>query len=109
MKKPIYVTGHKNPDSDSICSAIAYSHLKNQLGMNTIPVRLGDLNNESKYILKKFGFDIPQYMHSAKCTLEEIEKDEAILIHKSATMKDALDAIITRKNKGAFVVNEQNY
>ena len=46
MRKPIYVTGHKNPDSDSICSAIAYSHLKNQLGMHTIPVRLGDLNND---------------------------------------------------------------
>lgn len=106
MRKPIYVTGHKNPDSDSICSAIAYSHLKNQLGMHTIPVRLGDLNNESKYILNKFGFNIPQALYSAKCTLEEIDKDEAILISKSATMKDALDAIITRKNKGAFVVNE---
>ena len=108
MKKPIYVTGHKNPDSDSICSAIAYSYLKNKLGMNTIPVRLGDLNNETKYILNKFGFNIPQYMHSAKCTLQEIEKDEAILINKNATMKDALDAIITRKNKGAFVVNENH-
>ena len=40
MDKPIYVIGHKNPDADSICSAIAYSALKNQLGMNTLPCRL---------------------------------------------------------------------
>ena len=50
MKKPIYVTGHKNPDSDSICSAIAYSNYKNLCGFNTIPVRLSELNNETKYI-----------------------------------------------------------
>lgn len=109
MKKPIYVTGHKNPDSDSICAAIAYSNFKNNLGMNTIPARLGELNNESKYILNKFGFSAPLRIFSAKCTLAEIDKDEAILIHKSDTMKEVLDAITKRKNKGAFVVDENNH
>ena len=108
MKKPIYVTGHKNPDSDSICSAIAYSNYKNLCGFNTIPVRLGELNNESKYILNKFHFEIPQLIHTAKCTLREIDKDDALLIHKDATMKEALDLIIKRKNKCAFVVNEES-
>lgn len=108
MKKPIYITGHKNPDSDSICAAIAYSNLKNQLGYETIPVRLGELNNESKYILNKFDFEIPQLIHTAKCTLAEIEKDDALLINKNATMKEALDAIITRKNKCAFVINQDS-
>ena len=54
MEKPIYVTGHKNPDSDSICAAICYSHLKNQMGFNTVPVRLSPLNKETSYILDKF-------------------------------------------------------
>lgn len=108
MNKPIYITGHKNPDSDSICSAIAYSNLKNQLGFQTIPARLGEMNNESKYILNKFKLDPPQLIHTAKCTLSEIEKDEALLIGKDATMKEALDAIIKRKNKCAFVVNDDN-
>ena len=106
MEKPIYVTGHKNPDTDSICAAIAYSHLKNQLGYQTIPVRLGELNNETKYLLNKFHFEIPLLVHTAKCTLSEIEIDEAILIRKNATMKEALDAILQRKNKGVFVVDE---
>jgi len=108
LKKPIYVTGHKNPDSDSICAAIAYSNFKNQLGMNTIPARLGELNSESKYILNKFGFNAPTRIFSAKCTLSEIEKDEAILIHKNDTMKETLDIITKRKNKGAFVVDNDN-
>lgn len=107
MKKPIYVTGHKNPDSDSICAAIAYANLKNKLGMHCIPARLGELNNESKYILSKFGFRAPYRLFSAKCTLAEIEKDEAILISKTSTMKEALDAIVKRKNKGAFVVSRE--
>ena len=108
MSKPIYVTGHKNPDSDSICAAIAYSNFKNNLGMNTIPSRLGELNNESKYILNKFGFSAPLRIFSAKCTLAEIEKDEAILIRKTDTMKETLDAITKRKNKGAFVIDDHN-
>ncbi|MGN1344136.1 MAG: putative manganese-dependent inorganic diphosphatase [Traorella sp.] len=106
MKKPIYVTGHKNPDSDSICSSIAYSYLKNQCGSQTLPIRLGELNNESKYILQKFKIEVPRLMHTAKCTLAEIDKDEAILINKTATMKEALDVIIKSKNKGLFVVNQ---
>ncbi|MBR0060501.1 MAG: DHH family phosphoesterase, partial [Selenomonadaceae bacterium] len=46
--KPIYVIGHRNPDTDSICSAIGYSHLKQALGINAVPARCGKINNETK-------------------------------------------------------------
>ena len=88
MEKPIYVTGHKNPDSDSICAAITYSYLKNQLGFQTIPVRLSPLNKETKYILEKFKAERPVMIHSAKCTLAEIEMDEALLVNRKTTMKE---------------------
>ena len=42
-----YIFGHKNPDTDSVCAAIALSHLKNQMGMNTTPAVLGAINNET--------------------------------------------------------------
>ena len=51
---PNYVVGHKIPDSDSICSAIALSYLKTTLGEDTIPARLGDLSPETLFILDKF-------------------------------------------------------
>ena len=56
---PNYVVGHKIPDSDSICSAIALSYLKTTLGEETIPARLGELTPETLFILDKFGFEQP--------------------------------------------------
>jgi manganese-dependent inorganic pyrophosphatase len=56
---PNYVVGHKIPDSDSICSAIALSYLKTTLGEETVPARLGNLSPETLFILDKFGFEQP--------------------------------------------------
>ena len=55
----IYVTGHKIPDSDSICSAIAVTYLKNALGIEAIACKQGDINPETTFILEKFGLDVP--------------------------------------------------
>jgi manganese-dependent inorganic pyrophosphatase len=56
---PNYVVGHKIPDSDSICSAIALSYLKTTLGEETVPARLGELTPETLFILDKFDFEQP--------------------------------------------------
>lgn len=109
MEKPVTILGHRNPDADSICAAIAYSALKNQLGAYTRPARLSAPNKETQYILKRFRQPSPILLHSAKCTLAEIEKDEAMLLRKDTTMKEALDAILSRKNKGIFVVDQNRH
>ncbi|MBW8191086.1 manganese-dependent inorganic pyrophosphatase [Neiella marina] len=57
---PAYAVGHKVPDSDSICSAIALSYLKTTLGEETVAARLGELSPETLYILDKFGFEQPE-------------------------------------------------
>lgn len=54
-----YVCGHKIPDTDSIVSAISLSYLKNKLGEETTPARQGELNPESAYVLKTYGFEAP--------------------------------------------------
>ncbi|MDG1922543.1 MAG: manganese-dependent inorganic pyrophosphatase [Glaciecola sp.] len=56
----MYVVGHKIPDSDSICGALAIAYLKNQIGEDAIPTRLGDVTPETQYILDRFGFDAPE-------------------------------------------------
>jgi manganese-dependent inorganic pyrophosphatase len=56
----LYIFGHKVPDSDSIISAIAMSYLKNKLGIQATPVRQGDINPESQYILDKFNLQAPE-------------------------------------------------
>ncbi len=56
----IYVFGHTNPDSDSIVGAISLSYLKNKIGEECVPTRQGEISPETKFILEKFGFDVPQ-------------------------------------------------
>lgn len=55
-----YVFGHTNPDSDSIVGAIALAYLKNKIGVECIPTRQGDISPETKFILEKFGYDVPE-------------------------------------------------
>jgi len=55
-----YIFGHTTPDSDSIVGAISLSYLKNQLNEDTTPTRQGDVNPETKWILKKFGYPAPE-------------------------------------------------
>ena len=57
---PIYVTGHRNPDTDSIVSAIAYAALRNALGdREFVAARLGHVSDETQLILDRFGFQPP--------------------------------------------------
>jgi manganese-dependent inorganic pyrophosphatase len=55
----IYVIGHKNPDTDSIVSSITYAWYLNQKGIKVLAARNGEINSETKFILKKFGFKFP--------------------------------------------------
>ncbi|KUJ95575.1 MAG: Inorganic diphosphatase [Desulfonauticus sp. 38_4375] len=62
----VYVYGHKNPDTDSVCAAIAVADLKSKLGVEAKPAMQGELNPESKFVLEKFGVDAPEIISSAK-------------------------------------------
>lgn len=109
MKRDIYVTGHKNPDTDSICAAIAYAELKQQLGVSAIACRLGDLNTETDFVLKKFDAEEPMFIDSAKCKLKDIDMDEAVIVNPKMTVKKAWDKIIQIKNKSLFVVDKDKH
>ncbi|MCK5043351.1 MAG: manganese-dependent inorganic pyrophosphatase, partial [Candidatus Aenigmarchaeota archaeon] len=63
----IYIVGHKNPDTDSICAAIAYADLKKKTGEteDIIPARSGDINDETRFILDKFGAEDPALLKDA--------------------------------------------
>jgi len=61
----IYIIGHKNPDTDSICSAIALAYfLKETKGMDVIPASTGDINPETSFVLERFGFDKPELLEN---------------------------------------------
>ncbi len=104
--KPLYVIGHKNPDCDAIVSAIACAQLKYLQNIPAEACACGNANSETQYLLKRFGFEHPRIIHSARCTLSEIAKDEALTAGREMTMKAALDYVMSKKNKGIFVVDE---
>lgn len=72
MNKKTLVFGHKNPDTDSICSAIAYAHLKQQLGVDAEAVRLGAVNAETEYVLNYFQIDAPRLVETVADEVESV-------------------------------------
>ncbi len=68
----VFVFGHKNPDTDSICSAIAYAELKKKLGMNAEPVRLGDVNKETQFALEHFEVEAPKFIEKVDESVQEV-------------------------------------
>ena len=72
--KPIFVIGHKNPDTDSICSAICYANLKQKITGDTyIACRAGAVNNETKYVLDSFGVEEPQLVQSLEPRVADVQ------------------------------------
>ena len=71
----VFVVGHKNPDTDSVCSAICYANLKSQLNKDAdyIAVRAGHLNEESQYVLERFGVHPPVYIKDVRTQVRDIE------------------------------------
>ena len=85
-RNKVWVVGHKNPDTDSICSAIAYANLKNELGGGKyIPKRAGQINEETKYVLDHFGVNPPGYISNVGSQVKDIEitKTEGVSSHIS--------------------------
>ena len=60
----VLIFGHKNPDTDSICSAIAYADLKTRLGFEVEPVRLGEINGETQFVLNHFQVSLPRLVQT---------------------------------------------
>ncbi len=107
MQQYVYIVGHKNPDTDSICSALAYAELKQRLGVHAIPCRLGPLNEETKYVLKRFGLENPLLLKDARSQLRDIDIDEPTLISTKTSLKEAWDVLFKARNKSLFVLDEQ--
>ena len=107
MKDKVLIFGHKNPDTDSICSAIAYSNLKEQLGLNTKPVRLGSLNKETEFILNHFNVKTPELLTTIKPQVKDLTKVEKELIKETDSIQKALD-IMTAENYSSLPVVDKN-
>ena len=102
----IYVTGHKHPDSDSICSAIAFANLLNKTGSTAIACRQGPLNEETKFILRTFHLDNPLLMTDARARLADINLDTPTTIRYDETVHHAWHLMLRTQNRSLYVLDE---
>ena len=86
LKRKTLVIGHRNPDTDSICSAVCYAHLKSKVtGEEYIPARAGHVNGETRFVLDYFGVEEPQLEEDVRTQVRDIE------IRKTKGVADNID------------------
>jgi manganese-dependent inorganic pyrophosphatase len=97
--KIVYVIGHKNPDTDSICSAMGYAHFKNVTDKRYLftPVRAGKISEETQFVLERFGVPAPNEMESFAATVGDLVLKKPISIH----IRDSIQALaLLMREKG---------
>ena len=90
-KRKIYVIGHKNPDTDSICSAIAYADIKNRTEENPVyeAKRAGQINEETLYVLKRFQMNTPGYMPNVGTRVKDMDVRKVGGVDSKISLKKA--------------------
>lgn len=90
IKRKTIVIGHKNPDTDSICSAICYANLKRRItGNEYIPGRAGHVNAETQFVLDYFGVEEPKLIESVRTQVKDIEIRPTKGVNKNISLKKA--------------------
>lgn len=106
MDKLVLVTGHKNPDTDSICSVVAYSELKKKLGVNASPRRLGEINRETEFVLKHFEVEVPEPLYTVKSQVSDLSMDMIIPVSADISIKTAWNLMKKNNIKTIPVVDD---
>jgi manganese-dependent inorganic pyrophosphatase len=91
MNREIFVFGHKNPDTDSICSAIAYAHFKNAVTSSNayIPKRIGEINSETLFVLNYFKVEEPMLINNVRTQVKDIDFKKVNLVKEEISLKKA--------------------
>lgn len=105
---PIYVTGHRNPDTDSIVSAMAYAALRNALGdREFVAARLGGISDETQMVLERFGFEPPVRIHTMRTQVRDLEFDTPPALSSGVTVSRAWGHLCADKSLAAMPVTDE--
>lgn len=103
----IYVTGHRNPDTDSIVAAMSYAALKNALGEKEyVAVHLGTISDETNRMLERFHFKPPRCIQNVRTQVQDLDFDRPPCLDASVTMDRAWKLMRDQKISAIPVVNE---
>lgn len=103
------VIGHKNPDMDSICSALGYARLKQIQGVpDVIAARAGNTNARIDYVLERFGVEAPAFLSDVSPRVSDVMERNAISVRAGTSIYDAIHLIEDKQLRGLPVVDERN-
>ena len=103
------VIGHRNPDMDSICSAIAYAELKRKLGTeNVTAARAGNTNERIDLVLHKFGVPAPEFMSDVSPKVADVMETQIISVAHDSSIYHAMNSIEQKRIRGLPVVDANN-
>lgn len=106
--KKVYIVGHKNPDTDSICSAIAYANLKRQISndnYNYKAKRAGVINEETQYVLDRFGVEAPKLLSNVQLQVKDVDVNRTPGIKGNTSIKEAW-AMMKERNAYTIAVTD---
>ena len=105
----IYVTGHRNPDTDSIVSAMAYAALRNAVGdREYVAARLGQLSDETRAILSHFGFEAPLHLKNVRTQVQDLAFDQPPILNEAVTVNRAWSAMEEDKHISAIPITDDD-
>ena len=102
----IYIFGHKNPDTDSVCGAISLSCLKQRKKVNANPFVLGEINNETKFVLKYFNINKPEYLNDVKLQVSDLNYKKDCYLNEYATLNDLYNYMQKEEISGVPIVRD---
>ena len=102
----IYIFGHKNPDTDSVCGAITLSYLKNELGLNTEPRILGSINKETEYILNRFNVSVPRYLNDVKVQIKDVNYNKNYIANENSPVIDVFNFMNKNQITGLPLIDD---
>ena len=111
MEDIIYVVGHKNPDTDSICAAIAYADLKKRsgVGVRAVPARIGEINRETEFVLNTFKLPVPMFLETLKLQVQDLQLDPAVTISSEISVKTAWSLMQKHNAKTLPVIDDNGH
>ncbi len=102
----VYIFGHQKPDTDSVTSAISLAYLKNKLGVHAVPARLGEINDETKYVLKYFNATAPMFIEDVKLQLKDLNYHKDYYVNQNISIGEAYQYMTEKGITGIPVVND---
>src|SRR4051812_9981126 len=104
----VLVIGHRNPDTDAICSAIGYAEFKRRTGTPTaVAARCGDTNDRIDFVLRTFGMPPPKFVPDVSPKIRDVMESNVLSVSPDATVAEALGIMDDRNIRVLPVLDEQ--